>query len=206
MFRAIWQKTLGAPLSFDSDLLFQLSINTNTFQMATIIVLGCKRKTSKKHCQNMQLKTFWRHVTLLHGRSGLNAQGSCCIWEALAKTCTYANQTTVSRGHPQRIYFKSLSVCLWRALMSMLKMLPFLEGQCGGGKPLEKVKIRIAKRRRQNHQLSKGFSVWQHLSSCAASTVYLTLYSANYVYWDAFSLINGRQNKDFHDYFTWKIL
>lgn len=58
MLGATWQKPLGMLHIFDSNLPFQLSFNTNTFQMATIIGLGCKRKKSKKHCQNMQIKTF----------------------------------------------------------------------------------------------------------------------------------------------------
>lgn len=41
---AIWQKTLGSLRIFDSDLPLQLSINTNTFQVATIIGLGCERE------------------------------------------------------------------------------------------------------------------------------------------------------------------
>lgn len=50
---------------------------------------------------------------------------------------------------------------------------------------------------------NKDFLFESILSSCASSSVYVTLYSANYMVIEMhFFFINGRQNKGFCDHFT----
>lgn len=91
MFGAIWHKTLGALRIFDLPL--QLPINTNTFQMATIIGLGCKRKKSKKHCQKHADKDILRTCYLVTQTVGIECTRFLLYSEGCSKTCTYANQT-----------------------------------------------------------------------------------------------------------------
>lgn len=81
-------------------------------------------------------------------------------------------------------------MCLWRAVLSMLKCwFPFLfGGHCGGGKVWRKWESEFKKGKR-------------YICPHVHPNPYLTLY------WNAFFLINGRQNKGVHDHtHTWAIL
>lgn len=53
------------------------------------------------------------------------------------------------------------------------------ESQCGGGNAWKKQESELQK---EKDKITSKKMVFQHLSLCATSSVYLTLYSANYMF------------------------
>lgn len=142
---------------FDSDLPFHLSFNTNTFQMAIIISLGCKRKKVRSIVKTCRLRHSEDMLLSYTDGQDLMHKISCCIREAAAKHA-YIRKSNHRRPPTENTFQKAehVSVACINVSVRNAGCLS-LKANVEVDKGVEKVIISIA--RRKTTKLSKGFSM-----------------------------------------------